>query len=510
MIHIARWKAILTILICLLAGLYSLPNVVPMEKLGKLQHVFNLHPVSLGLDLQGGSHLLLRVEVDQVLTERYADIEQTLRRDLRKEKLGYKKLKAADDGVTVQLRDAADTDGVRKAIRKIDPALSITSTGENTLFVSQSDQGLIQMRRQTMDQSIEIVRRRIDESGTKEPIIQRQGDDRIIVQLPGVDDPARIKALLGRTARLSFHTVSEGAEIGGLTLPMQGEQGVNLTLNRQPILTGDMLTTASPSSGDKGPQVNFSLNSIGARKFCDVTKAYAGKPFAIVLDKQIVSAPNINEPICGGSASISGSFTFQEATDLALVLRAGALPAPLVVLEERTVGPSLGRDSVTAGALSIYVATALVFVWMIVIYGLFGFFAGLALLVNMLIILAVMSATGMTLSLPGIAGIVLTIGMAVDANVLIFARIREEYHAGKPVVTALDSGYKQAMATIWDANMTTLIAGVFLFAVGAGPVKGFAVTLIIGLLASMFSAIMVTRLMIVQWLRITRPKTLNL
>ena len=510
MIHIPRWKAILTVLVCVVAAIYCLPNVLPAEKLGRFQQVLNLHPISLGLDLQGGSHLLLRVEVEQVLAERYQDVESTLRRDLRKDKIGYRKLKAAKDGVAIQLRDAADAAAVKSAVRKLDPTLSITDQENDTLFVAMNEQGLTQMRRDTMEQSIEIVRRRIDESGTKEPIIQRQGDDRIIVQLPGVDDPARIKALLGRTARLSFHTVAEPGTVGALSLPMQNMPGQTITLNRQPALTGDMLTNASPSSGDQGPMVSFSLNSIGARKFCDVTRQYKGRPFAIVLDKVVVSAPNINDEICGGSAQITGSFTFQEVADLSLLLRAGALPAPLVVMEERTVGPSLGRDSVTAGALSIGVATVAVCVWMVLIYGLFGAFAGVALIANIMMIIAVMSAFGMTLSLPGIAGIVLTIGMAVDANVLIFARIREEYHAGRPVVTALDSGYKQAMATIWDANMTTLIAGVFLFAIGAGPVKGFAVTLIIGLLASMFSAIMLTRLMVVQWLRLTRPKTLNL
>jgi preprotein translocase subunit SecD len=509
MIHIARWKIVLAFVLCALTLLYAAPNVINMEKVPGAK-ALGLKPITLGLDLQGGSHLLLRVELEKVLAERYEDLEQTLRRDLRKEKLGYRKLQASDTAVRVQLRDAKDADAVKAVIRKADPTISVTQD-KDTLVLATDEQAMTELRRQTMDQSIEIVRRRIDESGTREPIIQRQGLDRIIVQLPGVDDPARIKALLGRTARLSFHLVSEPGSLSGRALPMQGEEGRTVTIERSPVLTGDMLTKAAPSTGQNGlPVVSFSLNNIGSRKFCDVTTQHTNKPFAIVLDEVVVSAPNINEPICGGSAQISGDFSFQETADLALLLRAGALPAPLLVMEERTVGPSLGRDSVTAGQLSTAVATGLVIVWMILNFGLFGAFAGVALVINLTMIIAVMSAIGATLSLPGIAGIVLTIGMAVDANVLIFARIREEFLAGKPVVTAIDSGYKQAMATIWDANMTTLIAGVFLFAVGAGPVKGFAVTLIIGLLASMYCAIVITRLMVIQWLRSTKPKTLKL
>lgn len=511
MIHIDRWKILLTLFICALACLYAAPNVVPMDRvLGGAAQTLGLRPINLGLDLQGGSHLLLRVKLDQVFAERYEDVEQSLRRDLRHAQIGYTRLQASADGVTLALRNVSDRGAAQDVMRAIDPQLLLSDAGDGALRIALDDMALTETRKQTMEQSMEIVRRRVDDDGTKEPIIQRQGDDRIILQLPGVDDPARVKELLGRTARLSFHMPASGASLGGLTLPLQDAPGQTMTLDRRPILTGDMLNGASPSQQDGMPVVSFRLNSTGAKKFCDVTTAHAGMPFAIVLDNIIISAPRINEPICGGAAIISGQFSFQEVADLSLLLRAGALPAPLEILEERTVGPSLGRDSVEAGALSTGVAMLIVMVWMVLNYGLFGVFAGAALIVNMIIIFAIMSGLGATLSLPGIAGIVLTIGVAVDANVLIFSRIREELQAGKPIVTAIDSGYKNAMSTIWDANMTTLIAAIFLFAIGSGPVKGFAVTLIIGLIASMFSAIMVTRLMVVYWLRRTRPKTLDI
>ncbi len=511
MIHIDRWKVILTAIICALSFLYAAPNVVPMDRiLGSAAHTLGLRPISLGLDLQGGSHLLLRVELDRVFAERYEDVEQNLRRDLRHAQIGYTRLQAGKDGVTLVLRNTSDRRAAQDVVRKIDPQLVVSDAADGALHVALDNMALTETRKQTMDQSIEIVRRRVDDDGTKEPIIQRQGDDRIILQLPGVDDPARVKELLGRTARLSFHMPAGAGSLGGLTLPLQDVPGQTMTLDRRPILTGDMLNGASPSQQDGMPVVSFRLNNTGAKKFCDVTTQFSGMPFAIVLDNVIISAPRINEPICGGAAIISGQFSFQEVADLSLLLRAGALPAPLQILEERTVGPSLGRDSVDAGATSTAVAMAIVMVWMVLNYGLFGVFAGAALIMNMVIIFAIMSGLGATLSLPGIAGIVLTIGVAVDANVLIFSRIREEMQAGKPIVTAIDSGYKNAMSTIWDANMTTLIAAVFLFAIGAGPVKGFAVTLIVGLIASMFSAIMVTRLMVVYWLRHARPKTLDI
>ncbi|MES2729235.1 MAG: protein translocase subunit SecD [Pseudomonadota bacterium] len=511
MIHIERWKTVLTVILCALACLYAAPNVIPMDRfLGSTAHALGLRPISLGLDLQGGSHLLLRVELDQVFAERYEDVEQNLRRDLRHAQIGYTRLKAAKDGVTLALRSADDQRAVQTVLRQIDPQLRLVNQGGETFRVALDDLALNETRKQTMEQSMEIVRRRVDDDGTKEPIIQRQGNDRIILQLPGVDDPARVKELLGRTARLSFHMPAQGGNLGGLTLPLQDAPGQTMTLDRRPVLTGDMLNGASPSQQDGMPVVSFRLNTTGGKRFCEVTTQNAGQPFAIVLDNIIISAPRINEPICGGSAIITGQFSFQEVSDLSLLLRAGALPAPLEVIEERTVGPSLGRDSIEAGAKSTIVAMIVVMIWMVLNYGLFGVFAGAALIVNMIILFAIMSGLGATLSLPGIAGIVLTIGVAVDANVLIFSRIREELAAGKPIVTAIDSGYKNAMSTIWDANMTTLIASVFLFMIGAGPVKGFAVTLIIGLIASMFSAIMVTRLMVVYWLRTTRPKTLDI
>ena len=368
-----------------------------------------------------------------------------------------------------------------------------------------------QIRSQVLSQSIEIVRRRVDESGTRESTIVRQGEDRVLIQIPGLDDPQRIKDLLGRTAKLSFHLVDDAMTpgVGSKTLPLQESPGQSIAIKRRAMLTGDMLVQAQPNFQDGAPVVSFRLNGTGTRRFCDVTKQNTGKPFAIVLDNVVISAPRINEPICGGSAVISGHFSVQEASDLALLLRAGALPAPLKVIEERTVGPSLGSDSVAAGKLAGLAGLLFVMGIMIWGYGLFGTFAALGLLVNVVMIFAVLSLLGATLTLPGIAGIVLTIGMAVDANVLIFERIREEIRAGKTPVAAIDAGYSRAMATIVDSNLTTLIAALVLFLLGAGPIKGFAITLSIGILTSIFSAVMVTRLIVVTWFRRTRPATLT-
>lgn len=520
MLHVSRWKRILVLGICVLAFIYAAPNLLDKQTLEKLEATkpgwMPVKAVNLGLDLQGGSHLMLQVEVDRVIEEREDALAQSLRPELREQKIAYTRISAIPQGVRVTLRDAADVNKVKTLMRQLDDQLDIIVADDGlTVEGKMTEMSIKRIKDQTLGQSIEIVRRRVDETGTREPVIARQGDDRIIVQLPGLDDPQRVKELLGKTAKLSFHMVSDGStdmrEAGGtLSLPAADMPGQNLTINRRPILTGDMLTNAQPSQNQGMPVVSFALNGIGARKFCDVTsqKENIGKPFAIVLDDVIVSAPAIREPICGGAAIISGSFTIAETNDLALLLRAGALPAPLHVLEERTVGPSLGADSVEAGKKACLMALLFVVTLACVVYGLFGVFASIALVVNMVMLMAIMSILQATLTLPGIAGIVLTIGLAVDANVLVFERMKEELRSGRSVASALDTAYHRALTTITDSNLTALISALILFSFGTGPIKGFAVTMSIGVATSFFCALMLTRVMIVTWMQIYKPKAI--
>ena len=522
MVNIPRWKIIFTLLVCAMAVLFSAPNLVGQQAQSWMQtNLPSWMPsktINLGLDLQGGSHILLEVAIGTVIKERSDALVQAARPILRGE-TGYKRIGALTGeagGIQVTLRKAEDVEQARSLLRDLDLDISWRVIEEkNRLEGVFTEDALIRIRNQTIDQSIEIVRRRIDETGTREPVIQRQGDDRILVQLPGIDDPEQIKSLLGKTAKLSFHLVNmqitgnlrSGG--GNMVLPMQEDPSQTMAVNRRATLTGDMLVNAQFAPDQHGqPAVSFRFNTIGAKKFCTFSRNNTGKLFAIVLDKEIISAPVIREPICGGAGQISGSFSVQEANDLALLLRAGALPAPLKILEERSVGPSLGADSVEAGKIASLVALGLVLVFMALCYGLFGVFADIALVVNVSLIFALLSGLQATLTLPGIAGIVLTIGMAVDANVLIFERIREELRGGRSVISAIDAGYSRAMTTIIDSNLTTLIAAIILYSFGTGPIKGFAVTLAIGILTSFFSAIMVTRLLVVTWLKKNKPSTL--
>lgn len=512
MMFIPLWKRVLVVVAVILSFVYFLPNLVSPETRdawGKsMPSWMPTKSVSLGLDLQGGSHLLLQADIAGVVKQRTDDVVSSARGELRKENVSYQSIMPIENGVKLELKSADDADAARKILRGADESLTFDVQG-GIVQGTFDEQALKSIADQTMSQSIEIVSRRVNETGTKEPIIQRQGDDRILVQLPGMDNPERIKQLLGKTAKLTFHLVSMTGEGAGVrTLPMHGEPGQTLPINRRPLLTGDMLVNAQPTFQDGSPIVSFKLNSIGARKFCDVTRENVEKPFAVVLDGEIITAPRINEAICGGSAVISGNFTVPEATDLALLLRAGALPTTLTIVEERSVGPSLGSDSVEAGKIATMAAFLLIIGYMMVSYNLFGVFASVALFVNMVLIIALLSMLQATLTLPGIAGIVLTMGMAVDANVLIFERIREEIRAGRSIISAMDTGYEKAMASIIDANLTTLIAGIILYAVGTGPIKGFAVTMSIGIATSLFSAILLTRLMLVIWLRTRKPKSL--
>lgn len=524
MVNIDKWKVILILLVCFMAPLYALPNVLGDAKataiFGEMPGWMPGKTVNLGLDLQGGSHLLLKVEMDEVIAERIDGLSGTARSVLRKERIRPVGLRKTRDGITFKLSEGDDRKAVISLLRKeLDQGLLI-SQDDGVVTAKYSDQAIIDLKRSTIQQSIEIIRRRVDETGTREPSIQAQGEDRILVQLPGVENPERIKELLGRTARMTFHLVDMDAtpqqisagdlSSGSRVLPMADGTG-QIAIRRRSLLSGEMLTDSQPSFDQFGESVvSFRFNSIGARKFGDITKENTGNLFAIVLDGEVVTAPRINEPITGGSGQISGSFTPQSANDLAILLRAGALPAPLTVAEERSVGPSLGADSVAAGEIASLVGLAGVLIFMLFAYGRFGFYADIALVMNMIFIIAALSLLQATLTLPGIAGIVLTIGMAVDANVLIFERIREEIAAGRSPIAAVDKGYGGAMSTIMDANLTTLIAAALLYIYGTGPVRGFAVTLTVGIITSLFSAIYVTRLMVIFWLRRKRPETLKI
>jgi len=519
MIYLERWKVILIVAVCVLGVLYALPYALPPNIVTWLQaNAPALAPsqtVNLGLDLRGGSHLLLEVATDAVIDEHMQGLVDQTRSELRTAKIGYTDLGLAEGAVHFKLTDATQADKTKDALHDMDRDLDIGATGSD-FTLRLTDAKITERKQAAMEQSIEIVRRRIDETGTREPSIQRQGDNRILVQLPGVDDPERIKNLLGQTAKLSFRLVDESASATdaqagrvppGTELLPSAEQGSRpLVIQKRVMVSGDTLVDAQPTFQNGEPVVSFKFDSVGGRRFGEATRQNTGHLFAIVLDNKIISAPVIREPILGGSGVISGHFTTQSAQDLALLLRAGALPAPIKILEERTVGPGLGADSIKAGATASLVGLALVVVFFIAAYGLFGIFATIALMFNIALMFAILSVLQATLTLPGIAGIVLTIATALDANVLVFERIREELRLGRSPVSAIDAGYSRALSAIVDANMTTLIASVLLFIFGSGPVKGFAVTLSIGIITSIFSAIMVTRLIVIWWLRATKPK----
>ncbi len=522
MVRLSLWKTILILLICVLAAAYAAPNLMSKEKLAawqaKVPSWLPSKTVNLGLDLQGGSHLLLEVGLDVTIRDNSENLASSLRSELRDKKITYSSLRPAPQGFSLTLRDAAEMDSARQIIRKLDPELVFDETGTDATTIKAvfSDKKIKQIEDHAIEQSIEIVRRRIDESGTREPVIARQGENRIVIQLPGVSDPEHIKALLGKTAKLGFHIVDQDASMtgrpgmNGMLLPLQENPASKLVVDKRPLITGDMLENAQSSFNQNGqPVVTFKFNTVGTRRFCEASTANTGKPFAIVLDDVIISAPVIREPICGGSGEISGNFTVQETGDLSLLLRAGALPAPLKLMEERTVGPTLGSDSVAAGKKACLMALLFVIVFATTVYGLFGMFASIALVVNMTMIMAVMSMLQATLTLPGIAGMVLAIGLAVDANVLVFERIKEELRSGRGIIASIDTGYQRARITIIDSNLTALISALILFSFGTGPIKGFAVTTCIGVATSYFCAIMLTRLMILIWLNWAKPKEID-
>ncbi len=532
MLHIPRWQTALTVLIILLGIAFAAPNLISRDAAERLPDWLPKQQLSLGLDLQGGSYLLLEVETETVIQDQLNTLVDEVRTRLRNEGIGYSELGIDDREVTFELNDPADADQARSMLREIGAQqardafggmtnpIRVSIDGDGRGTISYTSDAFDERIRNAVEQSIEIVRRRIDETGVREPTIQRQGDARIVVQLPGVTDPERMKDLLGQTARLTFRLVNEDISPQADRIPPGSERLPSdetgpdneplqyYVVQRRTMVSGENLTDARPTFQDGQPVVSFTFDSVGAQRFATATRENVRRPFAIVLDDAVISAPVIREPILGGSGVISGNFTTEEVQDLALLLRAGALPAPLTIMEERTVGPGLGADSVEAGQWAAVAAFVLVIGVMLVIYGQFGLWANIALLTNMVLILGALSWLQATLTLPGIAGIVLTLGMAVDANVLIFERIREEARNYRGPVSAVDAGYRRAITTILDANITTLIAAVLLYQFGSGPVRGFAVTLAIGLATSMFTAIMLTRSIMATWLRRRRPQAL--
>ena len=512
MYKLSRTRIFLILAICVIGIFFAIPNM--MKDPSSLPKWWQ--PVNLGLDLQGGSNLLLEVKLDDVLKDRMSTVEDSARQLLRENKIRYQNLNAGADSVKVKIENANSRNKAANLFRKIDDGIQATENADGEIEIKYSDVELNKLKMKIVDQSIEIVRRRIDELGTKEPVIQSQGVDRIVVQLPGLQNPEYVKTLLGKTAKLSFHMVDSRStaadarrgKLGSSSRLIKGEGGETYVISRKPVVGGENLVDAQAAFQEGQPVVSFKFNTIGGKKFGEATKNNIGERLAIVLDNEVISAPVVQSAITGGSGIISGNFTLESANDLALLLRSGALPAPLEVLEERTVGAGLGSDSIREGITASIIGLIAVIVFMVLAYGLFGIFTTVTVLMNLFLMLGALSFMGATLTLPGIAGIILTIGMAVDANVLIFERMREEVKNGRSTKDAAEAGFTEAWGTIVDSNLTTLVAAFVLFYFGTGPVRGFAVTLAIGIATSMFTSVTVTRLIIASWLNKYKPTKL--
>ena len=495
MLYFSKTKIFIIYLTILILSLFALFNFVDNK-----ENIFLSKKINLGLDLQGGSYLLLEVDSSPVIKQNLQQKLVDIRKYFKSNKMKYSDLSLINKTINFKLNQIDSEkfktffNNKENLINSYYPKYKYFEMeliqDDNNFILSYSKFGLIEIKNSTLDQSLEIVRRRIDEVGTNEPTILKRGSDRILIELPGLKDPNRIKNLLGKTANLSFRLVSDSTENFGSELIQFENSEEKLNVNKRVILSGDNLLTAKPSFDNINNEatVSFSMDRVGAKKFAKVTTNNIGKKLAIILDNKVISAPSIREPIISGDGVISGDFTFQTATDLALLLRSGALPAPLKIVEERNVGPDLGEDSIKAGAISLLVGFLLVILFMFYQYKQLGFIANLALIINLIILMGVLTILEATLTLPGIAGIILTVGMAVDANVLIFERIKEEMKVESSIVHAFDSGYKKAQSAVLDANITTLISAVILFILGSGPVKGFAVTLGLGILTTLFSA----------------------
>lgn len=550
MLQIEGWKRVLIALTCALGLFYAMPNAfyervetyndaaAEQELLPESQReavsgwpsFLPSYLVNLGLDLRGGAHLLAEVKLEEVYETRMNGFWPEVRNALRDERaiIGAIRQQEAPSGeLRVRIGNAESMDHALGVVRELATPVAALSGGltdnidvsaqGDVITVTLSDAEKIATDGRTMDQSLEIIRRRVDEAGTREPTIQRQGDDRILIQVPGLGSAQELKDLIGKPALLTFQDVAGqtgnadgNPGVGNELVKSLDQEGVYYILDRSPVVTGQDLRDAQPAFDQSGrPAVNFTFNTTGARKFCVHTSENINEPFAIVLDAEVISAPVIQSAICGGSGIITGNFSVEESTELAILLRAGSLPTSLEFLEERTVGPELGQDSIDAGKIACIVAFAAVLIFMALSYGTFGLFANIALIINVGLIFGLLSMIGATLTLPGIAGIVLTIGMAVDANVLIFERIREELKTTKGPARAIELGYEKALSAIIDANITTFLTAGILFVMGAGPVRGFAITLLLGIVTSVFTAIFVTRIFIVIWFERRRPKTIE-
>ena len=532
MLYFARWKAVAILLTALVVCALAVPNFISPDTVKKWPGWAQRYVV-LGLDLQGGSHILLEVDVNDVRAKQLIALRDDARKNLRDAKIVWATAPTIrGKSVEVRLREGQDVQAALSKLRELSQPITnnlVGVTGDRTVDITDAGSGLIRLTptdaaaneriRQTVDQSIPIIEKRVNELGLVEPTVQRQGVDRILVQVPGLGDPRRLIDLIGKTAKLEFRlvdqTVSPQEAVQGhvpadseVLFEGKGEQKTPVVVQKQVIVDGVDLTDAQATFDQRNsePVVSFRFNTTGARKFAQVTQENVGRPFAIVLDNEVISAPVIREPILGGSGQISGTFTVQSANDLAILLRGGALPAKLTPIEQRVVGPGLGQDSITKGKYASVVGAILVIVFMLVTYGLFGLFANIAVAINVGMIFGVLSLLNATLTLPGIAGIVLTVGIAVDSNVLIYERIREEVRNGRSAIAAIDAGFTRALATILDSNITTFIAAAVLFFIGTGPVKGFAVTLGVGIITTLFTAFTMTRLIVAYWVRWVRPQ----
>jgi SecD/SecF fusion protein len=533
MLYFARWKTVLIWLSVLAGVIFAAPNLFPKATLDKLPDWLPKTQMTLGLDLQGGSHILLQLDRKSLVDERLQAMRDEIRSKLRDARVGYTGLGVSGKTVQVRIRDLSQVDAAKKALQDlINPVQSgmfgggslteatLQEPEPGLLRFTLTDEGINYRVSSALTKSIEVVSRRVNELGTTEPIIQRQGTDRILVQVPGLQDPRRLKEILGKTAKLTFQMVDQSEPVqdaiknrppaGDTIMYSTDNPPVPYLIENRVIVSGEDLVDAQSGFDQRTGEsiVSFRFDNKGATRFGIASQQNVGRLFAIILDNKVISAPVIREPILGGTGQISGNFTVQSANDLAVLLRAGALPANLTIVEERTVGPGLGQDSINAGKMSAVVGSILVVAFMIGAYGLLGWIANLALLVNLALIVAALSLLGATLTLPGIAGIVLTVGMAVDSNVLIYERMREEERNGRSMIQTLDLGFQRALATIVDSNITTLIAAVVLFFLGSGPVRGFAVTLAIGILTTLFTAFTFTRWVVAAWYRRSRPKKL--
>lgn len=526
MLQFPLWKKTVIALIALMGVLYAAPNVTgPWQPWDDYPTWAPGKPLNLGLDLRGGAHLLVRVRTDDVIAERIQSTMDALRVELRDQRVRSSGMdgNAATRSVVFGIREPEDADKAREAIFDAAFGFDVTALSDTRFRLEMPQTMVDEIDQRTMSQSLEVVTRRVNALGLTEPTIQRQGPDRILIQVPGIDDTQELKDILNAQARLAFHLVdlermgdalrTGRAPPGSIIVDSEetnaeGEPARRWLITRQAYVSGENLDNAQATFQEGRPVVAINFDSAGAQRFGEVTQENLGGQLAIVLDNKVISAPTLRVPILDGNAIITGGFTIQTANQLSLLLRAGALPAAMDVIEERTVGPGLGQDSIDAGSLASIIGLVGVIFYMMISYGRFGVYADVALLLNLIMLMGVLSALGATLTLPGIAGIVLTVGMAVDANVLIFERIREEARNGRTPLNAVDAGYRQALTTIIDANLTTLIAAVLLFAFGSGPIRGFAVTLAIGIVTSMFTAIMVTRFFVVSYVRAKRPDEL--